>query len=144
MKRGIPLPCLSANVRRAARVLTQIYDDELRPEGIRSTQFSILQALSLAAPILQGDLGELLALDATAVTRTVQLLSKRKLIKVTKGADRRERWLSLSAAGEAELARLNSSWQRAQDEVKRRLGRERWSQLLALSVEVAKLADMPE
>ncbi len=144
MKRGILLPCLSANVRRAARVLTQIYDDELRPEGIRSTQFSILQALSLAAPILQHELGELLALDATAVTRTVQLLSKRKWIKVTTGADRRERWLSLSAAGEAELTRLNSSWQRAQDEVKRRLGREQWNQLLALSVEVAKLADEPE
>ena len=131
-------------MRRAARVMTQIYDDALRPEGLRSTQFSILQALSLAAPILQGELGALLALDPTAVTRTVQLLRKRGWIKATSGKDRRERWLSLSAAGEAELERVNASWEKAQSDMKRRLGRERWSQLLALSLEIAKLAAVPE
>lgn len=144
MKKGIPLPCMSANVRRAARVMTQIYDDALRTEGLRSTQFSILQALSLAAPILQCELGELLALDPTAVTRTVQLLRKHGWIKVTPGNDHRERWLSLSAAGEAELARANASWEKAQSNVKRRLGRERWNQLLALSLEIAKMAAVPE
>jgi DNA-binding MarR family transcriptional regulator len=144
MKKGIPLPCMCANVRRAARVMTQIYDEALRPEGLRSTQFSILQALSIAAPILQGELGELLALDPTAVTRTVQLLRKRGWIKVAPGKDRRERWLSLSAAGEAELGRVNALWETAQSDVKRRLGRERWNQLLALSIEIAKMAAVPE
>jgi hypothetical protein len=43
------LPCMCASFRRAARVLTQLYDDALRPLGLRTTQFTILQALSWAA-----------------------------------------------------------------------------------------------
>jgi DNA-binding PadR family transcriptional regulator len=74
----------------------------------------------------------------------VQLLLKHGWIKVTPGGDHRERWLSLSAAGEAELGRVNALWETAQSDMKRRLGNERWSQLLALSLEIAKMSAVPE
>ena len=60
---------MCANFRRAARALTQCYDEAFRPLGLTITQFTILQALSLAGEITQGTLGEILAMDSTTLTR---------------------------------------------------------------------------
>jgi DNA-binding MarR family transcriptional regulator len=139
----IALPCFCANVRRASRVLTQIYDDAMRPLGLRMTQFSILQALSLAGPRLQGDLAEFLALDGTAFTRALQLLRKRGWVKTVKGKDRRERWVSLSKSGEAELARIQPAWEAVQRRVRSAFGEERWKILTQLSTAVANLPVSP-
>lgn len=139
MGKKIALPCMCASIRRASRVLTQIYDEAMRPLGLRSTQFSILQALSQTGSILQGDLAEVLALDNTAMTRAVQLLRKREWVKVVKGKDRRERWLSLSKSGEAELARMRPAWEAVQREVHSKLGEKRWNNLFQLSTEIANL-----
>ena len=42
------LPCLCASFRRASRALTQLYEQALRPLGVRATQFTVLQVLQLA------------------------------------------------------------------------------------------------
>src|SRR5438270_5043887 len=94
------LPCMCANVRRAARALTQRYDDALRPLGLTITQFTILQALSLAGEPTQGELGELLAMDSTTLTRTLAIMSRNGWIGKHYGADRRERRLRLTRAGD--------------------------------------------
>lgn len=45
---SIPLlPCACANLRRAARAVTRMYNRELRPTGLELTQFTLL-ALNLA------------------------------------------------------------------------------------------------
>ena len=100
----IPLPCLCASFRRASRVLTQHYDAALRPLGLRGTQFTLLQALSLAGEVSQGTLGEILAIDSTTLTRTLAIMVRRGWIVSRFGDDRRERWLSLSDAGKAEFS----------------------------------------
>ena len=139
MSGTITLPCLCANVRRASRVLSQIYEETMRTFGLRMTQFTILQALSLTGEKLQGDLAELLALDSTTLTRSVGILHKRGWVKVRKGKDRRERWLSLSKSGEHELDRIQPSWDAVQNEVRLQLGKGRWTRLVQLSTEVANL-----
>lgn len=139
----IALPCMCANVRRASRVLTQIYDEAMRPLGVRMTQFSILQALSLMGTRLQGDLADFLALDSTTLTRAVHLLQKRGWVTVKKGKDRRERWLSLSPSGRAELARIQPAWQAVQNKLRLQLGEERSKRLTGLSTEVANLPVEP-
>ena len=142
MQKNLPktLPCLCANVRRASRVLTQMYDDALRPLGLRSTQFSILQALSRAGSLLQGNLADFLALDTTALTRAVQLMQKHGWIKVAKGKeDRRERWLSLTPRGGQELARALPTWEKVQQDLRAALGEERWKSLFEDSTEVVEL-----
>lgn len=134
---------MCANVRRASRVLSQIYDEAMRPLGLRMTQFSIVQALSLTGERPQGDIADLLALDSTTLTRSVALLRKRGWVKVRNGEDQRERWLSLSRSGEAELTRIQPAWQAIQKEVRSKLGKERWTSLAQLSTEVANLPVEP-
>src|SRR5713101_3938030 len=87
---GIPkLPCMCGSLRRTSRALTQLYETALRPLGLRATQFTILQALSLAGGVTQSELGEMLALDSTTLTRTLGLMSRQGWIAERRGQDRR-------------------------------------------------------
>lgn len=70
MTDSLPTPCMCATLRRASRALTQLYDEALRPLGLRATQFTVLQALSFTGEVSQGELGQLLAMDSTTLTRT--------------------------------------------------------------------------
>ena len=45
------LPCACANLRRAARAVTQMYEEELRETGLRATQLTLMQTLEIAGPI---------------------------------------------------------------------------------------------
>jgi DNA-binding MarR family transcriptional regulator len=140
-RKSIPvLPCLCANVRRSARALTQLYDEAMRPTGLRGTQFTILQALSLTGEILQGDLGEILSMDSTTLTRTLDILGRRGWVAKRQGKDRRERWLRLTQAGWAQFNAALPAWQKVQARLRRQLGNERWDALLQLTQDVTAAA----
>jgi DNA-binding MarR family transcriptional regulator len=126
-----PLPCACATLRRAARAVTQLYDRELRPTGLKTAQFTLLQALSSTGSVTQGRLGRLLSLDSTTLSRTLRPLEGRRLIRCDRGEDRRERRLELTAAGRRELARAGPAWARAQERLRSRLGDRQWGALLA-------------
>jgi len=138
MLSNTPLPCMCASVRRAARALTQIYDDALRPQGLRVTQFTILQALSLTGEISQGDLGDLLALDSTTLTRTLRLMRARGWIEERLGEDRRERWLQLSAVGRRQFKRASVPWQELQTQLRSRVGSASWNEWLGAATEISR------
>ena len=132
----LALPCMCASFRRATRVLTQYYGTALRPLGVRATQFTLLQALSLAGEVSQGVLGEMLAIDSTTLTRTLAIMGRRGWITSRSGKDRRERWISLSNAGMAEFKRARPHWEKVQQRLRARLGNKRWNKLLNLTNEV--------
>jgi DNA-binding MarR family transcriptional regulator len=133
MSRIPKLPCACATLRRAARALTQLYEQALRPFGLRSTQFTILQALSFTGEITQGELGSILAMDSTTMTRTLAIMRRQGWIIKRRGKDRREWRLQLAANGKAQLGRALPAWQKAQEDVKRRMGAEPWEQLMNLA-----------
>jgi DNA-binding MarR family transcriptional regulator len=136
------LPCMCANLRRASRALTQLYEDALRPLGLRATQFTVLQALVLAGEVSQGTLGEILAMDTTTLTRTLAIMSRHGWIAKRYGKDRRERRLCLTKKGEAQLNRATPSWEKVQTQLRRQLGNTRWDNLRQLTHEIA--ATVPE
>jgi DNA-binding MarR family transcriptional regulator len=133
------LPCLCATFRRTARALSQLYDDALRPLKLRTTQFTILQALSLVGDVPQGQLGEILALDSTTLTRTLAIMKRRKWIAIRRGRDGRERLLGLSKAGRDQLDRASQAWQDVQNHLSSQLGEERWGALFQQNREIGEL-----
>lgn len=133
----IPLPCLCASFRRASRALTQHYDEALRPLGLRGTQFTLLQALSLAGEVSQGMLGEILAIDSTTLTRTLAIMLRRGWIISRSGDDRRQRWLSLSQTGKTEFKRARPHWEKVQRGLRAQFGDKRWNELFNLANDVA-------
>jgi len=93
---------MCGSFRRTSRALTQLYENALRPLGLRATQFTILQALSLAGEVTQSQLGEMLAMDSTTLTRTLQIMSREVWIAKRRGKDRRKRPPPLAKAGETQ------------------------------------------
>jgi DNA-binding MarR family transcriptional regulator len=139
-----PLPCLCASFRRAARALTQCYDEAVRPLGLRVTQFTVLQALSLTGEVSQGQLGEILAMDSTTLTRTLDIMRRAGWISRRKGTDRREWRLGLSAAGHDQLRRALPAWKKTQQQIASQFGDKRWHELFQLTDRVTALVTHPE
>ena len=130
------LPCMCASFRRASRALTQVYEDRLRPTGLRATQFTILQAFSLAGEVTQRKLGQILAMDSTTLTRTLTTISRRGWIEKRRGEDRREWRMRLSRAGEIQFKQALPYWEEAQAEARRKLGAELADSLMKLTQKI--------
>jgi DNA-binding MarR family transcriptional regulator len=138
MLSAVRLPCASANLRRAARVVTQFYEEALRPTGMRSTQFTLLQALTLLPRASQKQLAELLGMDSTTLTRTLALLRKQGWVTSKAGDDHRELRLDLTAAGIREYKRTLPYWQSAQSRLKHVLGESALQQMIEATVRAAE------
>jgi len=133
------LSCLCATLRRVSRALTQLYEQELRPLGMRVTQLTILQVLSRAGDLTQGKLGELLSLDSTTLTRTLKIMVRQGWIAERRGKDRRERLLRLSKSGYAQVARILPVWREMQARLRRQLGEQTWENLPRLTDQVTNV-----
>jgi DNA-binding MarR family transcriptional regulator len=133
------LPCMCASFRRTSRALTQLYEQALHPLGLRATQFTILQVLSLAGEVSQGQLGEMLAMDSTSLTRTLAIMGRRGWITVRRGKDRRERRLSLASVGQTKLRSAQPLWERVQSHLRRQLDAQAWKNLLQLTQDVTQV-----
>jgi DNA-binding MarR family transcriptional regulator len=118
------LVCTCANLRRASRAVTQLYEQELRPTKLRITQLTILKALSTVPDARQGGLAYAMGLDPTTLTRTLSLLRRQGYIAIQRGRDRRERILSLTGKGKAKVEQLTPHWDRAQKRVREAMGKE--------------------
>lgn len=126
------LPCACANLRRASRAVTQLYDEELRPLGIRVTQFTLLQVLAVAGETSQGRIAQILALDSTTLTRTLAPLQQSGWIESRPGNDRRERLYSITPEGRTFLEKAIPLWERAQERLRASFGGDEWDGLRQL------------
>jgi DNA-binding MarR family transcriptional regulator len=110
--------CLAA--RRQARAISRIYEQRLRPHGLRATQFSVLAALAIKGPTPVRELADLLGLERTTLTRVGAPLERQGWIRADRAADARVRPLRLTPAGRRKLERAYPAWREAQDLVDRR------------------------
>jgi DNA-binding MarR family transcriptional regulator len=133
------LPCMCGSFRRTSRALTQLYETALRPFGLHATQLTILQVLSRTGELSQGQLGEMLAMDSTSLTRTLAIMHRQGWLAERRGKDRRERRLNLSSAGNAKLRRAQPVWDKVQSRLRRKLGQQTWNNLLQLTHQVTGL-----
>lgn len=120
-------PCLCEALRRAARTVTRMYDEALRPAHLRATQFSLLVFLSRTSHVRVCDLAAALQLDDTTLPRNLRPLDKRGLVKVRQGSDRREKRVSITPAGRKILAGAAPLWIAAQERLKRRVRPTDWT-----------------
>lgn len=134
------LPCGCAALRRATRAVTQLYDEALRPLGIRITQFTILQVLDRVGTITQGGLGEVLAMDSTTLSRTLKLLERDGEIASVTGEDRRERHWQLTRKGRKRLERALPLWEKVQGRLQKSLGQSGWTEMVKVLDEAAAAA----
>lgn len=132
--------CACRSLRRAARAVTQLYDDTLRPSGLRITQFTLLVAVALSEPVSITRLADALDLDRTTLARDLKPLTERGLLEITAGEDKRRRVVRLTRQGREAIARAYPLWQQAQAQIVQGSGTERWRAVAGGLEEVAALA----
>jgi DNA-binding MarR family transcriptional regulator len=123
------LPCVCQNLRRLTRVITRIYDQELRKAGLEITQFGLLTALATTGEANQKRLSAGFAMDSTTLTRTLALLRKQGWVQVKPGKDRRERLFSLTRAGKRQMMEAQPYWELAEQKLRKELGDAGWKQM---------------
>ena len=122
--------CTVFNLRKAARAVSQFYDNALQNSGLRNTQFSLLIAISSYGPLTVNDLAENMVMDQTTVSRNVSILRKEGYIEIMPGKDMRTRALSITAKGQAVLKAALPLWNTAQAHMIKKLGNKGMSALL--------------
>jgi DNA-binding MarR family transcriptional regulator len=125
--RAIGAECLCFRARRVSRVLTRHFDEALRPLGIQATQLTLLG--SIAGPGPGGQtmprLTDMLAMDATTLSRNLRPLEKAGLVAITRSdKDKRVRIARLTRDGERVLEAALPVWRDAQDRLVQALGPE--------------------
>src|SRR3989442_2843652 len=108
--RGRLAPCVCNTLRMAARAVTQLYDDGLRPSGLRVTQFSILATFARMGEANLKELEDELAIDQTTLTRSLGLLERDGLIERGPHPDARVKVMRRASKGRRALEAARQRW----------------------------------
>jgi DNA-binding MarR family transcriptional regulator len=115
--------CLLTRTRQISRVLTAIYNEELRPLGINASQFTLLVLIVEFGPLSRADLGRKNHHDRSTLTRNLQpLISQGWVFEGGPGSNGRSRPLSLTERGKTLLRSAASTWSSAQAKAKTLVG----------------------
>jgi DNA-binding MarR family transcriptional regulator len=136
----LPLPCACANIRRLSRLVTRLYDAELRESDLEVTQFGVLSALNQLGEATHGQLARGLGMDSTTMTRVVAVLERRGWVARRAGTDRRHRHYQITTEGHAQLDAARAGWRRAQERLNAILGTETLTALMKATTKMRELA----
>ena len=120
-------PCVCNTLRMVTRAVTQLYDDALRPSGLRVTQFSILATIARMGEANLRQLEDVLALDQTTLTRSLTLLERDGVTERAPHPDGRIKAMRLTSKGRRALETARPLWARAQADVLHELKPKAWA-----------------
>ncbi len=116
--------CIAVRLRLLNRVVTNLYDETLRPLGLKVSQLNILVVtgkLGLARP---AEVCALLQLDASTLSRNVERMRAKGWLEVVPGEDARTQPFRLTVKGRRLLERAVPAWEQAQHEAGKLLGQD--------------------
>ena len=116
--------CVGNQLRLLDRVVTSVYEEELRPLKLTPSQMIILAITTQQGRVRAVELSRLLQMDASTVSRNVERLRARGWIEEASGEDSRSRPFQLTSGGEKVLEDAIVAWERAQAKAVDLLGKE--------------------
>ena len=126
LRPGLPdLHCACAEVRRAARLITQLYAEELR-EHLEPSQFALLTFPDNRSGASQTAMGKVMAFDKTTLSRNLKLMQNNGWIEPAEKQDGRAHGFRLTPVGEALLSVSKPRWKKAQGRLRSAMSEEDW------------------
>ena len=116
--------CIAVRLRMLNRVVTNLYDDALRPLGLKVSQMNILvltAKLGLARP---AQVCEFLQLDTSTLSRNLERMRAQGWLEVVSDEDARTQPFRLSSQGKRLIEKAIPAWEAAQQEANKLLGSE--------------------
>src|SRR5690348_9900390 len=132
--------CIAVRLRLLNRVVTNLYDDALRPLGLKVSQLNILivaARLGLARP---AQVCDILQLDASTLSRNVKPLQSHGWLEVVPEEDARAQPFRLTPQGKRLIEKAVPAWEKAQQQATELLG----SEGIALLDKAAKKAGLAQ
>src|SRR6202035_3262122 len=116
--------CIAVRLRLLNRVVTNFYDDALRPLVLKVGQLNLLivtARLGLARPIQVCDI---LQLDTSTPSRNVERMRRHRWLEVVPGEDARTQPFRLTPQGKRLIEKAAPAWEDAQRQAAELLGDE--------------------
>lgn len=113
--------CIGARVRILNRAISRIYDDQIRPYGIKFSQMNILTVITLHGPIQQKEVVKILSLEKSTLSRNIALMESKGWLKSQSG-ERNNHLLEVTPKGQELLVSAAPAWAKAQEQVTALLG----------------------
>ncbi len=114
--------CIAVRMRMLNRVVTKVYDDALRPLGLKVSQMNILVAAAKMGLARPAEVCERLLLDVSTLSRNVERMKARGWLEVIPDADGRAQPFRLTAQGRKLLVKAAPAWKTAQNQANEILG----------------------
>jgi DNA-binding MarR family transcriptional regulator len=114
--------CLGVRLRLIHRGVSGIYDEGLRPLGVRVGQMNILIGVAYAGPVKPARLCHVLSMEKSTLSRDVDVLQRKGWVVVEPDSEERGQTLRLSPAGAALLEAALPAWEEAQRKASELLG----------------------
>jgi DNA-binding MarR family transcriptional regulator len=106
--------CVGNQLRVLNRVVTGLYEDELRPLKLTASQMVILAFTARGGHVRPVELCRALQLDASTVSRNLERMRARGWLEKVPGKDERSRPFRLTTSGKKMVRNATAAWQRAQ------------------------------
>jgi len=135
----LPSLCPAFNIRAASRIITQIFDEILKPSGLQVTPFTLLIGVhNLDSPSIS-NLAKGLVMDRTTITRGLKPLESDGLIKIVSGDDKRTHFVKLTTKGKLALEKTLPYWEKARTVVSKEFGEKHLDGLIKDLVSVREI-----
>jgi DNA-binding MarR family transcriptional regulator len=139
--------CPALRVRQASRVLAKLFDDELAPFGLLSSQLPILAATAMFrdSGATMSRLAQVLLMDRTTLTRSIRPLERARLLRVARSPDdARTKIVVVTRAGERMIVAIFPVWEHVLTQIKKSAGAEMLTELHARLDQVIALSPIAE
>jgi DNA-binding MarR family transcriptional regulator len=114
--------CIAVRLRMLNRVITNIYDNALRPLDLKVSQMNILVAAAKMGTVRPLEVCEYLHLDVSTLSRNAERMKARGWLEVVPDKDGRSQPFRLTPQGRKLLEKAVPAWSEAQQQVKKVLG----------------------
>ena len=136
---AIARTCIALRLRLLNRVVTNLYDDALRPLGLKVSQLNILVVTAKLGVAQPAKVCDLLHLDTSTLGRNVERMRPKGWLEVVPGEDARTQPFRLTAQGRRLVERAVPAWKQAQQQAGELLGEDG----VALLTKTASKLGMP-
>ena len=120
----IATTCIAGRLRLLNRVVTNLYDDALRPFGVKLSQGNVLAVTAKLGIARPAQVCDILELDTSTLSRTVDRMVANGWLEILPDEDGRSHPFRLTSEGKRLMEKAIPAWEKAQAEAKKLLGQD--------------------